>query len=359
MKILKLELQNYRNYSNEQFLFDNQTNVFYGNNAEGKTNAVEAIYLLTTTKSHRTNKNKELIKFNEKYLIAKLQIQKNQLNYEIEINISDNKTKYYLNKLEIKPIDLYGKFNTILFSPEDLKIIKESPKYRRNFIDTEISKLNKIYLSNLSNYKIILEQRNSYLKKIKKDNLKNYNDLLDIYNEQLYVVSKEIIEKREEFIIEINKILNDIHKELTGQNSDIIIKYNKNIEITQFFDIMRNCVEKDIVLGTTSYGIHKDDIEFFQNNINFRNFGSQGQIRTIAICLKLAQIKLIEKYTNDTPILLLDDVLSELDRNRQTFLLNSIKNIQTIITCTGVEEFLDNNFKINKLFKIENGKIKI
>ena len=242
----------------------------------------------------------------------------------------------------------------VFFSPEDLNIIKEGPAGRRRFIDLELSQLDKIYLSNLSNYNRIIIQRNSLLKDIYGQ--KNLMETLDMWDMQLASYGAKVLEGRKEFIKQINKIISDIHYKLTGKNERMTLTYEESVGNMNLGDALKKYRDRDIRMKSTTVGPHRDDICFkTDKGIDVRKFGSQGQQRTAALSLKLSEIEMVKRVINDTPILLLDDVLSELDKHRQNYLLDSIHDIQTIITCTGLDEFVNHRFSINKIFHIKNG----
>lgn len=357
MIITKLELSNFRNYKLLKLDFDNKTNILYGNNAQGKTNILESIYMCSTTKSHRSNKDFELINFDSNEGHIKLYINKNNREQRIDIHLRKNKSKgIAINGIPIKKAsELFGIFNVIIFSPEDLNIIKNGPSERRKFIDMELCQLDKIYVYNLVNYNKVLSQRNQLLKDLYfKPELKQ---TLDVWDMQLAEYGSKVIKRREQFIKEISNILIPIHDELTNGQEEIEVVYEKNSEPDDLYKNILFNREKDIKYKTTSVGPHRDDIVFFNKGKNIKTYGSQGQKRTIALSLKLAEIELVKSLINDKPVLLLDDVLSELDSDRQNHLLKSLDNIQTIITCTGLDEFIENRFKINKVFQVTNGNV--
>lgn len=357
MIVKRIELNNFRNYNLLKLDLDEKTNILYGNNAQGKTNVLESVYVCSTTKSHRTNRDAELIHLNAEEAHIKLFIVKNNREQRIDIHLRRNKTKgIAINGIPIKKAsELFGVFNVVIFSPEDLDMIKKGPAERRKFIDMELCQLDKIYVYNLTNYNKIIAQRNKLLKDIYfRPELKQ---TLEVWDSQLAEYGSKIIERRSKFIEEINDIIKPIHKELTGGLEDIHIVYNKNCEAENLLKCLEENRERDIKYKSTSVGPHKDDILFFNGEQNIRIYGSQGQQRTIALSLKLAEIELVKKLINDMPVLLLDDVLSELDSDRQNHLLKSLDNIQTIITCTGLDEFIENRFKINKVFQVNEGNI--
>lgn len=357
MIIKSIDLQNFRNYETEKIEFDKNTNILYGDNAQGKTNILEAIFLSGTSKSHKGSKDSEIINFSKDESHIKTVISKKDIDYRIDIHIRKNKSKgIAINGVPIKKSsELYGIVNIVFFSPEDLNIIKAGPFARRRFMDMEMCQLDKIYVSSLINYNKAIDQRNRLLKDIY---FSPYlEDTIDIWDENILKYGCEIIKKREEFINELNEIIRKIHFTLSGGREDIVIKYEPCVRADKFQDELKNTRERDKKQKSTGSGPHRDDIIFLVNGVDIRKYGSQGQQRTAALSLKLAEIEIVKKHIGDTPILLLDDVLSELDSNRQNYLLNSIHNIQTIMTCTGLDEFINNRFNVNRIFKVTNGKV--
>ena len=357
MIIKSLELDHYRNYEHLEIDFDEGINILYGNNAQGKTNILESIYYLGTTKSHKGSKDKDVIKFGNDEAHIRSYVVKNGIDYKIDMHLRSSKSKAIaINSNHIKKAsDLLGIINIILFSPEDLSIIKNSPSDRRRFMDLELCQLDKVYLSNLTNYNKIVNQRNTLLKDIW--NHPELKDTLDIWDNQLISLGSRIIERRLLFVNQLNDIINDIHKKLSGDTKDLEIQYIPNVSIKDYETQMIMNRDKDIRYKMTSVGPHRDDFIFMIEGIDVKKFGSQGQQRTVALSLKLSEIELVKNLTGNSPILLLDDVLSELDSNRQNYLLNSIGDIQTIITCTGLDEFINNRIHVNKVFKITDGTI--
>ncbi len=355
MIVESLSLQNYRNYENLSINFSDGTNIFYGNNAQGKTNILEAVYMSGTTKSHRTSKDMELIRFSEEESHISTMIKKNGISHKIDIHLKNNKSKgVAIDGIPIKKAsELFGMINFVFFSPEDLNIIKNGPAEKRRFMDIELCQLNKIYLSDLANYNKIVIQRNKLLKDISfRSDLK---DTLDIWDIQLCEYGKKLIEMRESFVERLNHIILDIHHSLSGGKENLKIVYLKNCEKEDFMEQLIRNRDKDIKLKTTSVGPHRDDLGFLFDDMDVRKYGSQGQQRCAALSLKLSEIELVKSVTKDTPILLLDDVLSELDKNRQNYLLNHIHDIQAMITCTGLDEFVNCRFSIDKIFKVTDG----
>jgi DNA replication and repair protein RecF len=355
MIIKSLKIENFRNYSDLDISFHDKTNILYGFNAQGKTNILEAIYLCGTTKSHKGSKDREVIKFDQEEAHIRTIISKNDIDYKVDMHLKKNKTKgIAINGIPIKKAsELFGIVNIVFFSPEDLNIIKNGPSERRRFIDLELCQLDKVYLHNLTKYNQIINQRNKLLKDISfRGDLK---DTLPVWDLQLVNYGNEIIKRRKNFVEQINGIIYEIHKKLSGDKEELIIKYEPNVEEELFLDTLEKNIEKDIRYKITSVGPHRDDLNFLNKDIDIRKYGSQGQQRTAALSLKLSEIELVTNTIHDKPILLLDDVLSELDSNRQNYLLNSISNTQTLITCTGLDEFINNRFCIDKVYRVENG----
>ena len=357
MIIKSIELRNFRNYENLEIHFDQGTNILYGDNAQGKTNILEAAYLSGTTKSHKGSRDREMIRFGENECHIRTIVQKNEKEYQIDMHLRRSGSKgVAVNKIPIKKAsELFGILNIGFFSPEDLNIIKNGPAERRRFIDLELCQLDKMYLSDLTNYNHILNQRNKLLKDIcyRQDLL----DTLPVWDMQLLEYGRRIIQKRKKFVEELNEIIMHIHSNISGGKEKLILKYEPNIDDIFFEDELFRAKQKDLKLCQTTVGPHRDDMLFSIEGVDIRKFGSQGQQRTSALSLKLSEIDLVKKSINNTPVLLLDDVLSELDSNRQNYLLNSITDIQTIITCTGLEEFVKNRFQINKIFQVIEGKV--
>lgn len=357
MIIKSLKLKDYRNYELLDLKFDSRTNILYGDNAQGKTNIVEALYLSGTTKSHRGTKDRDLIRFGCDESHLETIVEKNGIDFQIDMHLKKNSPKgIAINKIPIRRAgELFGIVHFVFFSPEDLNIIKDGPSGRRRFIDLELSQLDKVYLSNLSNYNRIINQRNSLLKEISFN--KSLMDTLDIWDMQLAEYGEKIIERRKEFIEQVNTIISDIHFKLTGGKERIQLSYESSIGNGSFEEILKKNREKDIKFKSTSAGPHRDDMCFKVGDLDIRKFGSQGQQRTAALSLKLSEIELVKTMIHDTPILLLDDVLSELDKHRQNYLLDSIHDIQTVITCTGLDEFVNHRFSINKIFYVKQGTV--
>jgi DNA replication and repair protein RecF len=357
MIIKSVKLLNYRNYDSLNLQFNKQTNIFHGDNGQGKTNLLEALYLTGTTKSHRGTKDKDIIKFDNDEGHIELVVEKKGIEHVIDVHLKKYNSKgFAINKIPIKKASEYlGLINFVFFSPEDLNIIKAGPSARRRFIDLELSQLDKIYLSNIINYNRVINQRNTLLREIHQDPQKK--ETLDIWDIHLVEYGNKIIASREDFIDKINNIIRGTHKKLTGGKENLEINYEKNVSIKEFEKNILKNREKDIRLKSTSIGPHRDDLSFISEGIDLRYFGSQGQQRTAALSLKLSELELVKKVINDSPILLLDDVLSELDKKRQHYLLSSIGDIQTMITCTGLDELIVKYFSENNVFKVNEGRI--
>lgn len=360
MIIESIELKNYRNYETLQMEFDSETNILYGDNAQGKTNILEAIYLSGTTKSHKGSKDRDVINFNREESHIRTMIKKNGISYKIDMHLKKNKAKgIAINGVPIKKAgDLFGIVNIVFFSPEDLNIIKNGPSERRRFIDMELCQLDKVYMHNLTNYNKIICQRNKLLKDIGFTRESGaLLETLTLWDMQLCSYGSKIIERRKKFIKQLNEIIYDIHKKLTGEKESIELIYEPDADENMLAEKLEKNRERDIRMKMTSSGPHRDDLCFKVNGVDIRKFGSQGQQRTAALSLKLSEIELVKITIHDTPVLLLDDVLSELDSHRQNYLLNSIKNIQTLITCTGLDEFINNRFHINKIYRVVEGSV--
>jgi DNA replication and repair protein RecF len=364
--INRLFLRNYRNYKFLDTKFNDGFNVIYGNNAQGKTNILEAIYLCTTGRSHRTIKDNELIMYgSEKYKIKVIYSKENRNDNSIEINYSAKEKKSILiNEIPIKKIgSLMGQLNSVMFSPEDLQIIKEGPSERRRFIDIALSQLKPSYFYNLQQYIRILNQRNYLLKEIflRKESINS----LDIWNQSLADAGSKIITDRLKFIDELYNKADRYHRNITCNKEKLFIKYISSIRFdpgkdnikTAFLKRLDEEKSREIQKGTTLVGPQRDDIEILVNDISLKQYGSQGQQRTAVLSLKLSELEIIKDNSGEYPVLLLDDVMSELDVNRREYLVENIKNIQTFITCTDENEFIKDIDNKSFFIKVENGII--
>ena len=357
MYIKSLELKNYRNYENLCINISPGTNILYGDNAQGKTNVLEAIYLCGTTKSHRGSKDKEMIRFDQDESHIRMMVKKDGVSHKIDMHLKKNKSKgIAIDGVPIrKASELFGIVNIVFFSPEDLNIIKNGPAERRRFLDSEICQLSRLYMIELANYNKVVAQRNKLLKEISFSG--RMADTLEIWDEQMVRYGTSIISERKKFISRLNDILSEIHQNLTGGKEQILITYEPNVSEEAFSEELKAGRERDLRFGQSYTGPHRDDFCVRVNDIDIRKYGSQGQQRTAALSLKLAEIRLVEEEIHDTPVLLLDDVLSELDGSRQNYLLQSIHSIQTLITCTGLDEFVENHFEANSVFQVVEGSV--
>ncbi|WP_185257441.1 DNA replication/repair protein RecF [Anaerocolumna chitinilytica] len=357
MFIKTLELKDYRNYEVLSMDFSKGVNILFGDNAQGKTNILESLYLCGTTKSHRNSKDKEIIRFGREESHIRVVLENKDIPHKIDIHLKKNKAKgAAIDGIPIKKSsELLGIVNYIFFSPEDLSIIKNGPSERRRFLDMELCQLDKVYFYHLANYHKIINQRNNLLKQISFN--RKLLDTISVWDEQLVFHGIKVMEGRNHFIEMLNPIVSGIHNTLSGGKESLGIRYEPNTDKDNFMAKIKSSLEKDIVLKSTGTGPHRDDISFFNDKVDIRKFGSQGQQRTAALSLKLAEIEVVRTITKDSPVLLLDDVLSELDRKRQNYLLNSIHDIQTILTCTGLEELVQNRIQCDRIFKVTEGTV--
>ena len=359
MIIKSMSLQNYRNYRTLCLDFDPNTNIFYGDNAQGKTNILEAVYVSGTTRSHRSSRDRELIHFSEDEAHICTLVEKRGIKHKIDIHLRKNRSKgIAVDGIPIKKAgELFGIIHFVFFSPEDLSMIKNGPSERRRFLDMELCQLDKIYLHHLSNYNKVVLQRNRLLKEVMFRS--DYREVLDVYDMQLVQYGIQVIRRRKRFTEELNQIIGQIHGQLTGGHEQLTLEYEANVDEDSFEDMLKRNLKRDLKQRTTTTGPHRDDLSFVVNSIDIRRFGSQGQQRTAALSLKLSEIEIVKKVINDTPVLLLDDVLSELDSSRQNYLLNSIHKLQTILTCTGLDQLINNRFSISKIYRVVDGKVTV
>ncbi|MBO0460336.1 MULTISPECIES: DNA replication/repair protein RecF [Enterococcus] len=369
MRLNKLHLKNYRNYQELQIDFSKNLVIFLGENAQGKTNLLESIYVLAMTRSHRTNSEQELIGWNDEQSMIQGEITRGTSKIPLEIQLSKKGRKTKINHIEQKKLSSYvGQLNVILFAPEDLSLVKGSPQIRRKFLDMELGQINPIYLYDLVQYQAILKQRNQYLKQL---NEKKQTDLLylDILSEQLAEFGSKVLKARAQFIKRLEYWANSLHQQITHQREQLAIEYVTSLssldtltvqEIqSQFLTLLEQNKKKDLFRGTTTVGPHRDDLSFFVNEKNVQNFGSQGQQRTTALSVKLAEIDLIKEETGEYPILLLDDVMSELDDQRQLHLLETIEGkVQTFLTTTTLDHVKNKMTVEPEIFYVQQGEIK-
>ncbi len=354
MYINKIILKNFRNYEQQEIELNPHINIFYGDNAQGKTNILEAIFINGFGKSFRTSKEKEMIKFGEEFLETKIFYQKSDREGNIKIRIADKKL-IEINGVKIKKLsELIGKLNLVIFTPDDIQILKNGPDKRRRFLDMMIGQLRPKYVYILNLYLKTLEQRNNYLRQIREDN--KSENMLEIWDEKLAEYAENICKYRSEFIQKLNNEIKKIHPKVTENNEKLEIKYITECnDREEYVKLLRQRRKLDIIKGYTTKGIHRDDFKCFINEKEIEVYGSQGQHRTAILSLKLAELYVIYKEIGEYPILLLDDFMSELDEKRRKSFLSYIKDTQVIITCTDKME-LD---KLNeyKLFNVKKGKI--
>lgn len=368
MYIEQLSLTNYRNYEELNISFENKVNVILGENAQGKTNVMESIYVLAMAKSHRTANDKELIRWDKDYAKIEGRIQKHYGTLPMQLIISKKGKKAKCNHIEQQKLSQYvGNMNVVMFAPEDLNLVKGSPQVRRRFIDMEIGQVSPIYLHDMSQYQKILLQRNHYLKMMQ---TKKQTDqtMLEILTEQFIQVAVKIVNKRFEFLHLLENWAQPIHKGISRGLENLKFKYKPTVEVLEDQELSKMIVSfeekfnkiktREIERGTTMFGPHRDDLQFFVNERDVQTFGSQGQQRTTALSVKLAEIELIHSEIREYPILLLDDVLSELDDYRQSHLLNTIQGkVQTFVTTTSVEGIDHRTLKEASTFQVRSGMI--
>lgn len=368
MHIEKLQLNNYRNYKELEISFDDKINVIIGENAQGKTNLMEAIYVLAFTRSYRTPRERELIKWEEDFAKITGEIVKKNRYLPLEVLITSRGKRVKLNHLEQRRLsDFIGALNVVMFAPEDLSLVKGSPSIRRKFIDMELGQIQPSYIYHLGQYQKILRQRNHLLKQIRSRQTKDYS-VLDILTEQLTEHAVTILERRFQFVKKLEKWAKPIHYNISREKESLSIKYNPSIKVFEedkrekiekgYYEKFSDIKQTEIDRGTTLIGPHRDDLSFFINDRDVQVYGSQGQQRTTALSVKLAELDLIYEEINEYPVLLLDDVLSELDSFRQSHLLDTIQGkVQTFVTTTSVEGI--NHEVLNKaeIFKVKNGEI--
>ncbi|MDT2751275.1 DNA replication/repair protein RecF [Enterococcus thailandicus] len=369
MRLNKLHLKNYRNYDELTMDFSKNLIIFLGENAQGKTNLLESIYVLAMTRSHRTTSEQELIGWEQEQALVQGEISKGSSKLPLEILLSKKGRKTKINHIEQKKLSSYvGQLNVILFAPEDLSLVKGSPQVRRKFLDMELGQINPIYLYNLFQYQSILKQRNQYLKQLSE---KKQSDLLylDILSEQLADFGSKVLKARSQFIKKLEFWANSLHQQITHQKEHLKIEYVTTLNSLesqsqeqiqkQFLEELAKNQKKDLFRGTTTVGPHRDDLHFFINEKNVQVYGSQGQQRTTALSVKLAEIDLIKEETGEYPILLLDDVMSELDDNRQLHLLETIEGkVQTFLTTTTLDHVKNKMTVEPEIFYVQQGKIK-
>ena len=357
MYIESIRLDNFRNYEQLEVFFSDRTNILYGENAQGKTNILEAAYVGATTRSHRPVKDKDMIRFGEEEAHIQMQVKKREIGHRIDMHLRKGKSKMVtVDGIPIhRTSELFGLINIIFFSPEDLSIVKEGPAERRRFMDMELCQLSRIYYGNLAGYNKVLNQRNALLRTLSFN--RSMMDTLDVWDDQLVSYGKRIIEERGNFIDMLREVVVRVHGEITEGREEIDIRYEPHVTRDQFADVLLDRRDMDLKNASTMTGPQRDDIGIYINGRDVRTYGSQGQQRTVALTLKLAEIELVKRLINDTPILLLDDVMSELDGRRRNALLLTISDIQTVITCTGYDDFIRERISLDRIYHVESGKL--
>ncbi|MBI5974973.1 DNA replication/repair protein RecF [Staphylococcus canis] len=369
MKLKTLQLENYRNYESITLQCHPDVNILIGENAQGKTNLLESIYMLALAKSHRTTNDRELIRFDAEY--AKIE---GELNFRhglmpLTMFITKKGKKVKVNHLEQSRLTQYiGHLNVVLFAPEDLNIVKGSPQVRRRFIDMELGQISNLYLNDLSQYQRILKQRNHYLKQLQLNKTKD-TTMLEVLNQQFALYAIKVTKRRAQFIKELEQLAMPIHQGITNDNEQLTLKYLPSLKLEEGTDdeevLVRDVVAlldeyltREIERGVSLHGPHRDDLSFQVNHMDAHTYGSQGQQRTTALSIKLAEIELMHQEVGEYPILLLDDVLSELDDSRQTHLLSTIQHkVQTFVTTTSVDGIDHEIMKNAKIYRISSGNI--
>lgn len=350
MKILSLGVKNFRNLETQTIDFCDGLNVLCGKNAQGKTNTLEAIYLATIGKSPKTRRDGEMISFSHGHLEANLVFTHFGVKKTIKLDIKHKQKSIFVNGFKLKKLsDVIGNFGSVYFSPEELNLVKAGPSHRRRFIDIILCQQDKSYLSDLQVFQRILSQRNAVLKQ---ENLKNQ---VFVWDNQLFIITQKLFQKRKNFVKKLNEVAKPIHRELTNQKEDLEIVYDSQINeenIGSFLDELKNDFEKDAILGYTSFGLQNDDLIFKINKKDAKKHASQGQQRTVVLSLKLAELEILKQDYGEYPVLLLDDVLSELDFERREKLCKRLNSIQCILTCT---EFLE-DLPCEK-FVVKSGKV--
>ncbi|MCX8128982.1 MAG: DNA replication/repair protein RecF [Clostridia bacterium] len=366
MHIEKLKLINFRNYEKIDIKFGNNFNIIFGENAQGKTNILEAIFLCASGRSHRTSKDTDLIRINESGFLIKVEYKKQSMESQIEVLYEkEQKKRIKINEIPIKKIgNLIGNLNAIIFSPEDLMIIKEGPSERRRFIDITLSQLRPSYFYDLQQYAKVLHQRNILLKDIQKN--RNLIDTLEVWNMNMAIIGTKIMKVRHEFIKKLNKYIEESHRRLAGGQESLKIKYSPSIAIKdfdekdikeEFTNTLKKNINKEILKQSTLYGPQRDDYEIRLNDMSLKLYGSQGQQRTAVLSIKLAEMEIMKEEIGEYPVLLLDDVMSELDNNRQEYLMENMRHIQTFITCTDSEFFKKRDKTEYTFFNIKKGEV--
>lgn len=361
-----IKLTNFRNYEEQVLAFDEGFNFLMGNNAQGKTNLVEAIYMLSAGRSFRTFMDSELVRWGSGTLYIKGTIVGDEGEKAIEIAMRGNNKKIKVNGILLeKRGDLFGKFISVIFSPEELKLVKEGPSYRRKFMDQGVTQVKPSYYYLLINYKKVLFQRNSLLREWLSG--KADADVLTVWDRQLAGYGARMVYERYRFVRTLSALSKLVHSRITNGEEDLEIKYQSCVDIKedmdpeeirqQFVQKLESARARDIKTGVTSFGPHREDLVVLINGMDARKFGSQGQQRTAALSMKLSEIELLKSETGECPVLLLDDVMSELDPSRQQYILGNLTDVQTFITCTHITGIMKKSCPKGKVFHVDSGII--
>ncbi|MFO7263736.1 MAG: DNA replication/repair protein RecF [Bacillaceae bacterium G1] len=366
MFLHQLSLENYRNYETCQLTFRRPLNIFFGQNAQGKTNLLEAILLLAVAKSHRTPHHRQLIRWNEKSARVSGRITRLGRQWELALTLSDQGKVASVNRLEQERLsDFVGHLNVVMFAPEDVNLVKEGPSARRRFLDMEIAQISPNYLYDLTRYHRLLQQRNRFLKSME---AAQQTALLDTWDEQLSQFGVKILQKRRQFIRDLQQWASSLHRQFTQGREEMVLHYQMSIPLEEqttfqegvaaYFEALKSGRSQDLRRGTSLFGPHRDDLRIFINGKDVQLYGSQGQQRTAALSLKLAELELIRQEVGEYPLLLLDDVLSELDPQRQADLIASIRpEVQTFITTTHLDGLEGVNIEAADVFYVERGQV--
>ena len=354
MWISNINLINFRNYKEEKIDLEKNINIFYGENAQGKTNIIESIFLCSMGKSFRAKRDKEMINLKEEKSIVEIKFEKSDRDGVIKIELG-NRKNVFLNGIKLKKLsELLGNINVVIFTPDDINILKGGPQNRRRFLDIMISQLKPNYMYNLNLYLKTIEQRNNYLRQIKEE--KKPENMLDIWDEKLAEYAEKVYLYRNDFIKKIKDKIVKIHKEITDNKEEIKIEYKTDCEKKEdYLRLLKARRKLDIIKGYTTKGIHRDDFKIYINDRELAVFGSQGQHRTAILSLKISELQIIYDEIGEYPILLLDDFMSELDEKRRKHLLEKINDIQVIITCTDQLKLENKNVLI---YNVKDGKVK-
>ena len=353
MRIKSLKIENFRNIKDIQIFPSDEMNVIYGENAQGKTNIIEAIWLFTGAKSFRGAKDEELKRFSSEKARLKIEFEAEKIEKSAQIEINDKRIAC-LNEKPLKSVShLAGKFNAIIFSPTDLRLLSDGPKVRRKFLDMAICQLYPTYIEILRGYTKAVTQRNKILKDFK--NNSSVLPLLDVFENEIALSGEKIIKYRLRYIEILKEFIPEIYKGISNGQENLEIEYISSNKSENLLTDLKNSRKEDMFTYKTSVGPHRDDLEFKINGISAKNFGSQGQKRSVALSLKLAEAEILKKTTGEYPICLLDDIMSELDPKRQNFILNHIKEMQTFLSCCDPETL--KNLKEGKRFQIKSGEV--